>query len=558
MSGPTKAGEPSMEEILASIRKIIADDPNKAAAEQQSAVVPAPAPARMTPGPSAASVTLGDNRQPANLHANSPLAENGNRANPSFGRLSEALRTTFASNSGWQSSGSFAETRFGQSAPSSPLSSSDRGVTIDPPAPVFAAPAERARSIDSELDDILDEPLSQPAEPAGLETKPDDNAGSSQWAVWRSPSGKPNDSAPQRPAAGAAPDPSSPSLGRPSGGFYPSAGFSQSSPLPSSAPSTFGKTGRFEPALPGGEADTSSGLGSLVPKRDDEPSKPAAPAAMARPSPRFEPNLGSEQSRGAAADNEPAGDRQASKPAAVVIAAMPSSAPPSQAPPSSVPFGSNAATSNMAGGAPAASSGPGSLAGGVNVPLPPRTTLFSRPLSSGKTDAVPPSASPSPGGSSAIPPADPSRPAFGATASSARPVPPAVPRAPALPLAAAQVAASATALDALAAGFAASNAHAPPTASAAGSPAAMPVSSALVAQPAAPSEAAAPAPAASAPAQAAPAASSQPRTLEDMVADMVKPMLQKWLTDNMPRIIEKALRSEAGQPGGGGPKLPGT
>jgi cell pole-organizing protein PopZ len=43
-----------------------------------------------------------------------------------------------------------------------------------------------------------------------------------------------------------------------------------------------------------------------------------------------------------------------------------------------------------------------------------------------------------------------------------------------------------------------------------------------------------------------------------MVADMVKPMLQKWLTDNMPRIIEKALRSEAGQPGGGGPKLPGA
>ena len=86
----------------------------------------------------------------------------------------------------------------------------------------------------------------------------------------------------------------------------------------------------------------------------------------------------------------------------------------------------------------------------------------------------------------------------------------------------------------------------------------MPTSSALVAQPAAPIEAVAPGPSASAPAQGVLAASSQPRTLEDMVADMVKPMLQKWLTDNMPRIIEKALRSEAGQPGGGGPKLPGT
>jgi hypothetical protein len=35
------------------------------------------------------------------------------------------------------------------------------------------------------------------------------------------------------------------------------------------------------------------------------------------------------------------------------------------------------------------------------------------------------------------------------------------------------------------------------------------------------------------------------RTLEDAVAEMLKPMLQKWLTDNMPRIIERALRVEA-------------
>jgi cell pole-organizing protein PopZ len=34
------------------------------------------------------------------------------------------------------------------------------------------------------------------------------------------------------------------------------------------------------------------------------------------------------------------------------------------------------------------------------------------------------------------------------------------------------------------------------------------------------------------------------RTLEDAVADMLRPMLQQWVADNMPRIIEKALRSE--------------
>ena len=48
----------------------------------------------------------------------------------------------------------------------------------------------------------------------------------------------------------------------------------------------------------------------------------------------------------------------------------------------------------------------------------------------------------------------------------------------------------------------------------------------------------------------APAANSyeahQPvRTLEDAVAEMLKPLLQQWLSDNMPRIIEKALRVEA-------------
>jgi len=40
-------------------------------------------------------------------------------------------------------------------------------------------------------------------------------------------------------------------------------------------------------------------------------------------------------------------------------------------------------------------------------------------------------------------------------------------------------------------------------------------------------------------------AAAPARSLEDAVADMLKPMLQQWLTDNMPRIIEKALRVEA-------------
>lgn len=48
------------------------------------------------------------------------------------------------------------------------------------------------------------------------------------------------------------------------------------------------------------------------------------------------------------------------------------------------------------------------------------------------------------------------------------------------------------------------------------------------------------------------------RTLEDAVADMLKPMLQQWLADNMPRIIEKALRVEAASAVKRGHKPPGT
>ena len=50
------------------------------------------------------------------------------------------------------------------------------------------------------------------------------------------------------------------------------------------------------------------------------------------------------------------------------------------------------------------------------------------------------------------------------------------------------------------------------------------------------------------------------RTLEDVVADMLRPMLQKWVAENMPRIMEKALRSEMQRTlgSGGGTKPPGS
>ena len=34
------------------------------------------------------------------------------------------------------------------------------------------------------------------------------------------------------------------------------------------------------------------------------------------------------------------------------------------------------------------------------------------------------------------------------------------------------------------------------------------------------------------------------RTIEDMVAELLRPMLREWLAENMPRMVEKALRIE--------------
>lgn len=77
----------------------------------------------------------------------------------------------------------------------------------------------------------------------------------------------------------------------------------------------------------------------------------------------------------------------------------------------------------------------------------------------------------------------------------------------------------------------------------------------------APAMAAAPLPALSAEALVAALPSSRPpaagtaatvRSVEDLIADLLRPMLRQWLDENMPRIVEKALRIELAQ----GLKLP--
>jgi cell pole-organizing protein PopZ len=72
-----------------------------------------------------------------------------------------------------------------------------------------------------------------------------------------------------------------------------------------------------------------------------------------------------------------------------------------------------------------------------------------------------------------------------------------------------------------------------------------------VAQPVAVPPQPAPRPQPAPPAAAPVAGDAQPvprtsgRTLEDVVADMLRPLLEKWIDENMPRIVERALQRDA-------------
>lgn len=61
---------------------------------------------------------------------------------------------------------------------------------------------------------------------------------------------------------------------------------------------------------------------------------------------------------------------------------------------------------------------------------------------------------------------------------------------------------------------------------------------------ASPSTATASARAATTPLQAAVAGKSAVRTMEDTVAEMLRPMLRDWLDAHMPNIVEKAMKNE--------------
>jgi len=108
-----------------------------------------------------------------------------------------------------------------------------------------------------------------------------------------------------------------------------------------------------------------------------------------------------------------------------------------------------------------------------------------------------------------------------------------------LPADTASAAAAARALDDLVAGFAKTTAPGPAPQSFAPAPVVPTV--AVESVPSAPEALVGRMPVSPAPA----VASSPPaagRTLEDVVAEMVRPMLEKWIDANMPRIVERALK----------------
>lgn len=40
------------------------------------------------------------------------------------------------------------------------------------------------------------------------------------------------------------------------------------------------------------------------------------------------------------------------------------------------------------------------------------------------------------------------------------------------------------------------------------------------------------------------AAANNPRTLEDIARDLLRPMLKTWLDDNLPQLVDRLVRAE--------------
>ncbi|MGE0023323.1 MAG: DUF2497 domain-containing protein [Hyphomicrobium sp.] len=470
MNRPDKAGEPSMEEILASIRQIIADDSPAEAGDPEIAANPL---VPQAPSYASAPKPTGETRV--------PLAD----------RLSGVLKN-------------------GALPPTSPLGS------------------KRPLSFDQDLADMFDEPVADDSnldiapKPAEIRVPPSSPILPSSPVIETAVS---LDSASALPPQLAPSQPLAPPM--PFGG---SEKHTEAKPPEALAPTTFG----FPPLR----------KASFYPPQPKTPAAPASPAASA-PSPTFSetpavapaPAPAPRAVRGEAAFKVlGAGVPQASAPIAPqpIIPEPLAEAPFVSAPFVEAPFveGGRTATPYDVGYA-----GEPPLAVGVPPYSPPPqaqpsgfATYEQRPINN-----------PAPMPSFDVKPAEP-HPYDNPYAAHTRPAPSyAASPSPFASGPQLSTAAAHQALDALAQGLAASAAH---TTGPATGPA-EPLSPAIPLTPIidmVEQELRASPPPSTLPAAYAP--SPVNRTLEDAVADMLRPMLQQWVADNMPRIIERALRNE--------------
>lgn len=476
MNRPDKAGEPSMEEILASIRQIIADDPSP---DKAAPVVETSAPALKLPN-----VEAKPDAKPAESRGAPPLID----------RLNGVLKN-------------------GPLPPTSPFGS------------------KRPATFDQDLADMFDDGDAPTSGSSSAAPKPDFRVApelSSTVNGKSSPSPAPADPVKEVDAASVLPPQLSsagPSVPPPFG--VPSSGPKTETPAPA-PPRTFGfpplrKQGGFYPA----QAATPV----LPPIPSDAPRNgvAAAPAeASANASSSETGPANGFSGFGSIVPGEVAAGKPASRglfgAPAFSTATMPETRVPTpdlSSKTSDEPPAKTDTDSLPPLGMPASFTGR-SIPDPVVEPSKTSSGVEAAPVSPAPSSSATPFAAPF-GGSASLP----------SSAASSAPMARTEPRFDPEPGQPSAVAAQA--LDALAQGLAASAAASALSGAAQPAVALKPVIDAADA-----SRGPAPQGAAIPPASTPPAG----RTLEDAVADMLRPMLQQWVSDNMPRIIERALRVE--------------
>ena len=553
MTRPVAAGEPSMEEILASIRKIIAEEPGSEPAPlPRTADRPALPPIGMAAMPrteaaAAAAVARPDHPLPAPPVASPPpppamgrLADalGGRRADPTVaGGQDDDLSDLFddaepvaRSPAGLKLRDASASRTGGLPLPGGGRRElSELGASPGPREgiagrvePTLAAPAGAGRERVGEPVPVdLGALVPKRPEPAAHETSETGTASAAPLFGRRI--------ADPRPATAEAPPPPR--------GSAPQV-IAAMPPGPASVPVAADKGAvasgaSAAAAAPSGVAAASAApAGPPAARAPVAPSRREASAAAPQRSPQSATNAPpTAATHGAATVQTPADPETSAAAASALDLLAAELKASSEREAAEAPKPAPGATPAPAAPAPAPAQ-PIAAAPAAAKPTPPAVTAPG-PAATSAPQATAPAPTP-PGATPAAAPAKPT-----AASAPTAPAPAAQPGAPA-PAAAKPAAPPAPAP--------APNATAPAaTAPAAGQagPAAQSASATTAPAPGVPASASAtepPGTAAAPPAVAAPL--GDVRTLEDTVVELLRPMLRKWLDDNMPRIVEKALRVE--------------